>query len=650
MLLADILPKLQKPKKLADGSYLAICPAHQDRVPSLHLTQAKDTVLIKCQAGCQTEAVITALGMTMAELFPPSKKIVATYDYQDETGNLLFQVVRYEPKSFAQRHKNGQGEWVWNMEGVRRVIYHLPEILIENGTIHFVEGEKDADSLWQWGQVATTSPGGANAWQSEYADFFKGKRVVIIPDKDGAGYTYARQVTRSLQGKAREVKCIILPGENIKDFSDWLEAGNNITELPLLEQDVSVLLDPIKPQYEQKEDSITWQKGLLVFKAESVHQERTGIHARISIEFEEQPLAWSLFNIEKSEDRTRLANSAHANLKDSNKDDLRRDLDIFCAGLWDFYLSTFTPELMKGDEAQTPPRFYLEPYIIEGGGSLLFSPPGKGKSNTALLWAQSINCGVSKLFKVEKVPVLYINLERSGQSLKRRLAGINIVLGLPASQTLLTLNARGKSLATLAPSIRKAIKQYGVKLIILDSISRAGYGKLTEDAPVNIIIDTLSGLSESWLALAHSPRASEEHLYGSIMFDAGADIVIQLRSQVSENKLGIGYEITKSNDLPQFKQKVYAFEFEDWRLINVRPATPFEFPDIEAKKKVNMLEAIIDFISNQDNGDASATEIAKEMGYNRANVSNFLSKSDKFVKTRKVKTSQFYGVKSNQLL
>ncbi len=655
MILNDLLAKLKKAKRQSDGSYLTLCPAHPDKNPSLHITEAEDRLLLKCHAGCSTESICVALNITVTDLFTKSnntkkeKVIVATYDYKDEAGNLLYQVVRFLPKSFAQRHKNGQGEWVWDMEGVRRVLYHLPDVLLADSVYH-VEGEKDADNLIAWGQIATTSPGGANAWKPEYANYLNGKRVVLIPHKDSAGYNYAKAVAKSLQGKAREIKCIILPGDDVKDFTDWIDKGNDIQELPLLEQDISILLDSDKVAYRQDDDTIIWQKNLkgqrIVFKAESVRQERTGIHARISISSEGQPLSWSFFNIERSEDRTRLSNQAFGGLKieDYSKEDLRRDLDIFCAGLWDFNVSRFIPELMKGEEAQEAPSFFLYPYIIESGGSILFAPPGRGKSHTALLWAQSINSGVSKLFKVKKAPVLYINLERSDQSLKRRLANVNIILGLPADTPLLTLNARGKSLADIAPAVRKSVTQFGVQLIILDSISRAGYGDLTENRPVNAIIDALSALCETWLALGHTPRASEEHLFGSVMADAGADIVIHLRSQVNENTLGIGYEITKSNDLPQFDQKIFAFVFNDWRLIDVRQANPFEFPDIMAKAKGNMLSEIEEFILNQDSADATATEIENATGHTRTNISRFLNQSGKFVKTRKVKQSQFFGV------
>ena len=48
-------------KQQADGSLLCLCPAHNDREPSLHVTELDGKVLIHCFAGCSNEAVIEAL-------------------------------------------------------------------------------------------------------------------------------------------------------------------------------------------------------------------------------------------------------------------------------------------------------------------------------------------------------------------------------------------------------------------------------------------------------------------------------------------------------------------------------------------------------------------------------------------------------------
>ncbi len=264
MKIESLLDHLSRVKKQSDGSFLSLCPAHNDRNPSLHITPKEDRVLLHCLSGCQPEAVCQAMGITMTDLFTDSeltspKKIVAEYSYQDEDGKELYQVVRFEPKGFSQRHRNGNNEWVWNLKDVRRVPYHLPEILVEQDTIYWVEGEKDADMLWSYGQVATTSCGGASNFKPEYADYFTGKRVVVIPDNDAPGYEYAHQVGVALKDKAREVRVIVLAE---KDISEWLEAGNDIVELPGMEQDT--LPSPKDGNYAQAHQAITDLLPLLV--------------------------------------------------------------------------------------------------------------------------------------------------------------------------------------------------------------------------------------------------------------------------------------------------------------------------------------------------------------------------------------------------
>ncbi|MDP6494877.1 MAG: hypothetical protein QGI09_05565, partial [Dehalococcoidia bacterium] len=98
------------------------------------------------------------------------RRISATYDYTDEDGTLLFQTVRYDPKDFAQRQPDGKGGWKWNLEGVRRVLYRLPELLGADPSepVFIVEGEKDVDRLAGLGLVATTNPMGVKKWRPEY--------------------------------------------------------------------------------------------------------------------------------------------------------------------------------------------------------------------------------------------------------------------------------------------------------------------------------------------------------------------------------------------------------------------------------------------------------------------------------------------------
>lgn len=155
------------------------------------------------------------------------RRIVATYDYTDEAGTVLFQTVRYEPKDFKQRRPDGRGGWIWKLAGSRLVLYRLPEAL-KAETVLILEGEKDVETAYRLGLpdgwAATCNPMGAGKWREEYSEVLKGKRVVILPDSDEPGEKHAAQVAQSLQGRAATVWRLTLP-EGCKDLSKWAEAG-----------------------------------------------------------------------------------------------------------------------------------------------------------------------------------------------------------------------------------------------------------------------------------------------------------------------------------------------------------------------------------------------------------------------------------------
>ncbi|HEX9942397.1 MAG TPA: CHC2 zinc finger domain-containing protein [Thermoanaerobaculia bacterium] len=153
-------------------------------------------------------------------------RIAEIYPYQDEDGQPLFEVVRFQPKDFRQRRRGEDGKWIWNLNGTRRVLYKLPEVIAAvaaDEAVWVVEGEKDADNLIRLGLPATTNPGGALKWREEYSESLRGAKVVILPDNDQPGQQHAEQVARSLAGVSKEIKIIRLPGLPEKgDVSDWI--------------------------------------------------------------------------------------------------------------------------------------------------------------------------------------------------------------------------------------------------------------------------------------------------------------------------------------------------------------------------------------------------------------------------------------------
>jgi hypothetical protein len=224
-----------------DNRWSAKCPAHPDRRDSLSVSLGdEDRVLLKCFRGCATEDVVAALGLEMRDLFDETrrngssqKEIVATYDYTDEDGELLFQVCRFEPKDFRQRRPDGNGGWDWKLGKTRRVLYRLPEVVKTakaGGKVAVVEGEKDVEALEAQGLTATCNPGGAGKWRDEYAEPLRGASVGVIADHDEPGRKHAAEVARSLEGIAASVK-VLEPAEGCKDVAEHLAAGHSLEEL-----------------------------------------------------------------------------------------------------------------------------------------------------------------------------------------------------------------------------------------------------------------------------------------------------------------------------------------------------------------------------------------------------------------------------------
>lgn len=226
-----------------------LCPAHNDHTPSLSIIENDGKILLTCRAGCTQAAVIEALkgrGLWSdkpngADRPADPRRIVAQYDYRDETGKVLFQVCRTTAKDFPQRRPNGNGGWTWGLGNVRRVLYRLPELMVTpmDQIVYVVEGEKDVATLERWGLIATCNPGGAGNWRSEFAQFFAGRDVVVIPDHDEQGRRHATAVAASLAVAARRIRVVELPGlPPSGDISDFVAAGASQSDFETLVEQV----------------------------------------------------------------------------------------------------------------------------------------------------------------------------------------------------------------------------------------------------------------------------------------------------------------------------------------------------------------------------------------------------------------------------
>jgi len=197
----------------------------------------------------------------------PKPRLVCTYDYIDEAGKPLFQVLRYEPKSFKRRQANG----AWNMDGVRRVLYRLPEVIeavANEYLVCIVEGEKDADNLAALNIPATTFAGGAGKWLDEYNESLRDADVLLIPDNDKPGRCGFDRIGAALTGIAKHVRILdlakVCPGFPPKgDITNLIESGYTADQL----WDLFVaapLWSPGQTAQDQQAGKIeTWREGMI---------------------------------------------------------------------------------------------------------------------------------------------------------------------------------------------------------------------------------------------------------------------------------------------------------------------------------------------------------------------------------------------------
>lgn len=238
----DVLCRLQHVRPARrPRTWYASCPAHDDRRPSLMLWVGRTGCLCaRCLArNCDFADIVRASGTAPGDWFPtppqPMRRMTmraleAVYDYTDEAGSLLFQVLRHAPapggrgKSFSQRRPDGKGGWLADLQGVRRVLYRLPEVLADSRQpVVIVEGEKDVESLRALGLVATTNPGGAGKWRPDYGTWLRQRRVAVLRDNDPPGLLHALHVVGSLVlAGVESLRLVHLGGPDGADVTDWL--------------------------------------------------------------------------------------------------------------------------------------------------------------------------------------------------------------------------------------------------------------------------------------------------------------------------------------------------------------------------------------------------------------------------------------------
>lgn len=239
---AQSLAKALKARPSGKG-WIAHCPAHKDDTASLSVNVGPDNMaLYRCHAGCSQEKVtlrLKELGITSNPNMEEPKPFhhVESYFYTDGNHNEVLRVDRFEnedgKKTFKQFHKNNEGQWTPGKSPTATIAPYAFESWKDSDFVFLVEGEKARNHLNQILPNKTTCiAGGASAWRDDYAKWFTGKRVYILPDNDDPGRKFAHMAASTIHRVAKETKIVTLPGLPEKgDAVEWIEMGGTAKAL-----------------------------------------------------------------------------------------------------------------------------------------------------------------------------------------------------------------------------------------------------------------------------------------------------------------------------------------------------------------------------------------------------------------------------------
>ena len=244
----DLLICFDGVKMRGSNRAMCKCPCHHDKKASLSIDKIDDRILLHCFAGCKSEDILAAVGLTFSDLSPNTKKrtyidklehskgkpISAIYKYYDENKKYLYEKIRFHDKDMLIGIYDHSTEYFqYGLNGQQKTLFHLPQLIkgvAAKERIFYVEGEKDVLTLESMGLIATTA-GSANDWKSEYASYFKDADVVILPDNDEPGKMLAKKIENDLKDIA--AKTLILKTSDAPkcDVTDYMQDGHTKDDL-----------------------------------------------------------------------------------------------------------------------------------------------------------------------------------------------------------------------------------------------------------------------------------------------------------------------------------------------------------------------------------------------------------------------------------
>lgn len=258
--LSELISRFRVDRRISPSSYQCHCPVHEDQTASLTISEKDGKYLLHCHAGCQTEDILSAVGLTFQDLHQNAEKtggnwreyveqqekrsIEGIYHYHRiSDGGYAFTKLRLTGKKICYGLLENN-RFTYRLGGKPRkgfcAVYGnlkaLEQAIADGKPVFIPEGEKDVDTLTRHGYTSITY-GGASDWQQEFSELFQGAQVYILADNDEPGKKVACQIKSDLQGVAASAKIITPVTDTPKaDITDYFETGHTNADFEALLQ------------------------------------------------------------------------------------------------------------------------------------------------------------------------------------------------------------------------------------------------------------------------------------------------------------------------------------------------------------------------------------------------------------------------------
>lgn len=671
-----LLNKLERVKNKAGGGWTARCPVaghrHGDSSASLSVDEREGKLLLKCFTfrDHDAEAIAAAVGLSLTDLFSDSAltmkvpipfksrsrgELVACYQYRDMTGNFVAEKGRFElpdgKKSFLWRPFGSTDGW----PGLEALGLSLSDLALwgaetvaeapDDATIYFVEGEKTAQACREAGLIAVTHAGGASTKDfGKGLDILTGRKIALWPDNDGPGREYMALVEVRLRGLASAISTVTVPVPPKGDAYDYFASGGTVVDL---EQGIIPLRGAVVDYLPDDAVRVTIPSpvGRVVFTFEDIERAARSFDCQLTVQIDAPGYSKDPY----SERVNTLSHTA--------REALRRELDsvygkeLGWTKLLNTALGTGREAYLSLDRSQdvfeipdsVGDLFFLKPLLPDRAPTVWFGDGSSLKSYTAYTLGACVALGIDFLadadgkggFAGPQGAVLIVDYEDNAENIRRRMKRIFQGLGCDdvPEGLIRYFPANGIPLKDLVPALIQVVRQYGIILIIIDSVGPACGGEPEKSVVALDYFRALARLKTTTLSIAHitkeaGKKGNTDYPFGSIFWHntARRTWFIARDQEEESDDLDIGFYNRKVNDGPKprpFGVKVHFDGFGGPVRLTYQDIA--DVPALQAKRPPR--QQIIDVLKH---GPMASGEIASETGLSEDTVQRHLKDSSTF--------------------